>query len=55
MAIKAVIVDEAKVHHLIIGLNRDNVETLLNGDVLPLPAGYLTGLTEDSDVVLLFA
>lgn len=43
------------VHHLIIGLNRDNVNSLLDGNVFTLPAGYLTGLKEDSDVVLLFA
>lgn len=47
--------DEAGTHHLIIGLNRENVETILRGDVLTLPAGYLEGLTHESNVVVLFA
>jgi hypothetical protein len=55
MAIKAVLVDESDTHHLVIGLNRENVESLLDGDVFTLPAGLLSGLNEESDVVLLFA
>lgn len=55
MAIKAVAIDDAGIHHLVIGLTRENVDSLLDGDVFTFPAGYLTGLTEDSDVVLLFA
>jgi hypothetical protein len=43
------------IHHLIIGLNRENVETILQDNVLTLPAGFLTGLTEESDMTLLFA
>ena len=55
MSIKAVAVDSEDIHHLIIGLNREDVETILQGNVLTLPAGYLHGLTEESDVVVLFA
>jgi hypothetical protein len=42
-AIKAVAVDSTGTHHLIIGLNRENVDSLLNGDLFTLPSGYLTG------------
>ena len=55
MSIKAVVVDSEGLHHLIIGLNRENVVTILQGNVLTLPAGFLTGLTDESDLVLLFA
>jgi hypothetical protein len=55
MAIKAVLVDQDNTHHLVIGLNRENIESILSGDVFSFPAGYLTGLTEQSDVVVLFA
>jgi hypothetical protein len=36
-------------------LNRENVESLLNGHMLTFPPGMLSGLSEESDVVLLFA
>lgn len=55
MAVKAVVVDESGTHHLIVGLNRENVKSLLNGDVFTLPGGKLSGLSDESDVVLLFA
>ena len=55
MAIKAVAVDDENTQHLIIGLNRDDVNSLLNGDVFTLPHGIAVTLTENSDVVLLFA
>jgi hypothetical protein len=55
MAIKAIAVDEEGVHHLVIGLNRENVDSILHGDVFSFPPGMLTGLTESSDVVVLFA
>ena len=55
MAIKIVAVDDQNTEHLIIGLNRDNVNSLLNGDVFTLPHGIAIKLTEDSDIVLLFA
>ena len=55
MAIKAVAVDDQNTEHLIIGLNRDNVNDLLEGDVFTLPHGIAITLTENSDIVLLFA
>jgi len=55
MAIKAVAVDDENTQHLIIGLNRDNVNSLLDGDVFTLPQGVAFTLTEDSEIVLIFA
>ena len=55
MAIKAVAVDDENTQHLIIGLNRNNVNDLLDGDVFTLPHGAAISLTENSDIVLLFA
>ena len=55
MAIKAVAVDDENTHHLIIGLSRDNINSLLNGDVFTLPQGIAFTLSERSDIVLLFA
>jgi hypothetical protein len=55
MAIKAVAVDDQNTQHLIIGLNRDNINSLLNGDVFTLPKGIAISISEDSDIVLLFA
>ena len=56
MAIKAVVVDQSTgTQHLILGLNRENVESLLNGDVFTFPSGMLSGLSDESDIVLLFA
>ena len=46
MAIKAVAVDDQNTEHLIIGLNRDNVNSLLDGDVFTLPHGIAITLTE---------
>jgi hypothetical protein len=54
MAIKAIALDEANVHHLIIGLNRENVDSILRGEVFTLPPGGVP-LTEESDIVILFA
>jgi hypothetical protein len=51
----AVAVDDENTEHLIIGLNRDNVNDLLDGDVFTLPHGIAITLTEKSDIVLLFA
>ena len=53
MAIRAVGLDDNNVQHLIIGLNRENIESLLRGDVFTL--GVMPGLSADSDIVLLFA
>jgi hypothetical protein len=55
MSIKAVAVDEENTEHLIIGLNRDEVNSLLDGDVFRLPKGIDLMLTTNSDILLLFA
>jgi hypothetical protein len=55
MAIKALLADESGTRHLILGLNRENVDSIVNGNVFTFPQGMLSGLSEDSDVVLLFA
>jgi hypothetical protein len=55
MAIKAIAVDDANAQHLIIGLNRENVDSLLRGDVFTLPHRMAVQLSVDSDIVLLFA
>jgi hypothetical protein len=52
---KVVAVDDENRHHLIIGLNRDNVDSLLDGDVFTLQHGIAITLTENSDIVLMFA
>ena len=42
--------------HLVIGLNRENIESLLRGDVFTLPGGPVPVLTANkSDIVLVFA
>jgi hypothetical protein len=55
MSIKAVAVDEENTEHLIIGLNRGEVNSLLDGDVFRLPKRIDIALTTNSDIVLLFA
>ena len=55
MAIKAVAVDDTDTYHLIIGLNRENVDSILRGHVFTLPPGSLHLLSEESDIVVLFA
>jgi len=55
MAIKAVAVDDKNTQHLIIGLNRDDINSLFDGDVFTLPKGIAISITEQSDIVLLFA
>ena len=55
MAVKAIAVDDENTQHLIIGLNRKNVESILRGEVLTLPRGIVPELSEASDVVVLFA
>ena len=55
MAVKAIALDDEDTQHLIIGLNRENVESLLRGDVFTLPRGITSTLTENSDIALLFA
>jgi hypothetical protein len=56
MAVKAIVGDEENIQHLVIGLNRENIESLLRGDVFTLPSGLVPVMTEGkSDIVLLFA
>lgn len=55
MGVKAIAVDDENTHHLIIGLNRENIESLLRGDVFTFPHGMAVALTEKSDIVLVFA
>jgi hypothetical protein len=55
MAVKAIVVDDENTHHLIIGLNRSDVESILRGDVLTLPRGIVLELSEASDIVVMFA
>jgi hypothetical protein len=55
MSVKAVAGDETGTQHLIIGLNREDIQSLLEGNVLTLPRGVYPQMTENSDVVLLFA
>jgi hypothetical protein len=56
MAVKAIVVDDENVQHLIIRLNREDIESLLRGDVFTLPSGLVPVMTENkSDLVLLFA
>jgi hypothetical protein len=54
MAVKAIGVDDAGTHYLLIGLNRENIDALLRGEVLWLDSGAVP-LNEDSDIVLVFA
>ena len=56
MAIKAIVVGNEGVQHLVIGLNREDVESLLQGNGFRLASGPVPVLTENkSDIVLLFA
>jgi len=55
MAVKVIGLDDDNVQHLIIGLNREDIESLLRGDVFKLPRGIVPELAQDSDIVLLFA
>jgi hypothetical protein len=51
MGIRAIALDDKNVQHLIIGLNREDIEGLLRGHMLKLA----TELTEDREIVLMFA
>jgi hypothetical protein len=54
MAIKATCIDEAQMLHLRIGLNRTNLEALLRGETVTLPADA-NPLAEESDIAVVFA
>ena len=43
MAVKALVVDEIGTQHLIIGLNRENIESLLTAMFSLCPVAILTG------------
>jgi len=43
MAVKAIALDDDNVQHLIIGLNRENIDSLLRGDIFKLPRGNRAG------------
>jgi hypothetical protein len=54
MAVKATYVDEAQTVHLLIGLNRENIESLLRGEAFTLPPGAVA-LSDGSNIVIMFA
>src|SRR5580693_5352389 len=55
-AVKAMVVDDENVQHLVIGPNRENIESSLRGEMFTLRSGQVPVLTENkSDIVLLFA
>jgi hypothetical protein len=54
MALKATVVEESGTHHLIIGLNRENVDSIVGGEVFMFPPGVVP-LTDESEIVILFA
>ena len=54
ICLKAIALDEENVQHLIIGLSRADVDTILRGDVLVLPPGW-PELGAASDTVVLSA
>ena len=47
MALKVIAVDDKNVQHLIIGLSRENIDSLVRGDVFRLPGGPVPVLTEN--------
>ena len=53
MAVKATCIDDAGTVHLLIGLNRKNIDDLLRGETLTLPPGV--PLTDESHIALVFA
>jgi hypothetical protein len=54
MALKATILDDDNTPHLLIGLSRENIESIERGEVFVLPPGKNVPLTEESDIVILF-
>jgi hypothetical protein len=54
MAIKTTRVDDAQTVHLLIGLNRENIDSLLRGETLTLPPGAVA-LSDGSEIVIVFA
>jgi len=54
MAIKAICSDDVDTIHLLIGLNREDIESILRGDTLTLPHGAVP-LSGHSDILIMFA
>ena len=53
MALKAILIDNEKNPHLLIGLNREDVDSMKRGEVFVLPSGQNVALNEKSDIVLI--
>ena len=53
MAITATCIDETQTVHLVIGLNRRNLEALLRGETVTFPAGSVP-LAADADIAVVF-
>lgn len=51
---KAYLGDFENTTHLLIGLNREDVESLQRGEVFSMPTGQNLPLTEKSDIVFIF-
>jgi hypothetical protein len=55
MAIKTIVQDRENIQHLVIGLSRKNIESLLRGEVFTITCDTVPVLTEnESDIVVLF-
>jgi hypothetical protein len=54
MALKAFILDDKNIPHLMIGLSRTDMEAIERGEVYVLPAGPKVPLTEESDIIVIF-
>jgi hypothetical protein len=54
MAVKATCIDDAQIVHLLIGLNRENIDSLLRGETLTLPPGAVA-LSDGSEIVIVLA
>ena len=55
MSVKATCIDDRRVVHLRIGLNRENIESILAGQVLILPRSRGIQLSDESDIDIVFA
>lgn len=55
MALRATCVDDRNKTHLLIGLNRENIEALMGGEVLALPTGQSVRLGKSSQILIVFA
>jgi len=55
MSVRATCIDDRSVVHLRIGLNRENIETILAGGILTLPRKRGIQLSDESDIDIVFA